>query len=191
MLSRTVVIGPYVEFIYCGCGCGFTRPKYAMSKDRELKTRPAKYIEGHHNIGKTYSEETKKKMSKTLKGINNPMYGRKQSEETRIKMSLAHKGKKINESHKRILIESTSGENNHLWKGDNVGYKALHMWIRKYLPKPEDGLCELCHLVPFREAACITSIYNRDFKNWAWFCARCHMRWDNQGRRRRSKRVTY
>ena len=45
--------------------------------------------------GRKHSEETKKKMSESRSGKNNPMYGktRNMSEETRKKMSESHKGK--------------------------------------------------------------------------------------------------
>ena len=41
MLSRSVVIGQYVEFIYCACGCGKTRPRF----DKYGKERL--YLNGH------------------------------------------------------------------------------------------------------------------------------------------------
>ena len=43
--------------------------------------------------GKHHSEETRKKMSESNKGENNPMFGKHHSAETRKKMSEAHKGK--------------------------------------------------------------------------------------------------
>ena len=46
-----------------------------------------------HNKGKNLSAETRQKMSKALKGENNPMFGKNMSTDTRQKMSEAHKGK--------------------------------------------------------------------------------------------------
>lgn len=71
----------------------------------------------------------------------------------------------------------TKGEKHHNWKGDDVGIVGLHLWIRRNFPKPEK--CHLCRNVEPQELACITSIYNRELKNWAWFCIRCHRKWDN------------
>lgn len=69
-----------------------------------------------------------------------------------------------------------SGSNNYQWKGDDVGYIALHIYIHKYLPKPE--FCQICNKLPPLDVACITGIYNRDFKNWQWLCRSCHMKYD-------------
>lgn len=65
----------YVEFIYCECGCGFTRKKYLNRK----------FIFGHQNRGK-----------------NNSMFGKKHSIYAKIKMSnlkIGKKGKNSGEKH--------------------------------------------------------------------------------------------
>ena len=54
-------------------------------------------------------------------------------------------------------------------------YISLHKWIRRNLPKPENGLCEFCLIIPFEQVACITRIYDKNFKNWRWLCHKCHM----------------
>lgn len=55
---------------------------------------------------KHHSEETKKKISESLKGENNPFYGKHHSEETKQKMSESNKGK----NNKPIIQYSKSGE---------------------------------------------------------------------------------
>ena len=70
-----------------------------------------------------------------------------------------------------------TGELNNKWKGEDVGYSGLHKWIRGYLPKPE--FCHLCRTNKPKEVACITGVYNRELKNWAWFCVKCHKLFDN------------
>ena len=87
------------------------------------------------------------------------------------------------DGHQLIVFKTEIGEKHHGWKGENVSYYGLHRWIRRNMSKPKDGLCELCHQVQFREAANLAGIYNREFKNWAWFCHKCHMKWDNSGTR--------
>ena len=62
-------------------------------------------------LGKTHSEEAKRKMSETRKG-------RKVSEETKCKMSEAHKGKKLSEEHRRKMSEAKKG--NTINKGRKV-----------------------------------------------------------------------
>ena len=91
------------------------------------------------------------------------------SQETLQKMTLARKGKR----HPKI-----SGENNYSWKGDSVGYRALHQWVNIHKPKPLDGLCEFCNIKPCEHLACVTYTYTRDFGNWKYLCSKCHNRFD-------------
>lgn len=125
-------------------------------------------------LGKKLSEETKQKISESKKGS-------KHSEETKQKMSES----KIGEKNPQFGKINEMGAH---WKGDDAGYCAIHQWIWKHFPKPEDGLCMLCHQTPLREAANITSVLNREFKNWAWFCFKCHRHWDNNAGRAWVKR---
>lgn len=69
------------------------------------------------------------------------------------------------------------GEKHPGWKGEAVGDKGLHHWIRKHLPSPP--LCEICHIRPPRNLANKTGIYSRDLENWFYLCIRCHRRYDN------------
>jgi group I intron endonuclease len=57
-----------------------------------------------NNKGKTFSEETKQKLSEAHKGKHH-------SEETKQKMSETKKGKKLSDEHKRKLSESCKGRN--------------------------------------------------------------------------------
>jgi hypothetical protein len=78
-----------------------------------------------------------------------------QSPETRLKSRLAH-----------------LDENNINWKDDEVGYNALHAYVKRRLPKT--GLCQICFEAPSYDLACIGK-YNRDLNSWRWLCRRCHM----------------
>jgi len=146
------------------------------------------------------SEETKKKMSISLSGKNNPNYGKSMSEEQKKKISLSkkgkpstflgkhhteeaiermrsgHLGKKLSEEHKQNIRSSNLKENCYLWKGDKVGYGGLHEYIRKYLPIPKS--CYICKKEKRLYAACVTGVYNRDFRNWRYLCHKCHMWFD-------------
>jgi hypothetical protein len=59
------------------------------------------------------------------------------------------------------------------WTGDKVKNKGLHKWIRTHFWPT--NVCQMCMLVPPRDLANITNIYNRDFKNWRYYCRKCHM----------------
>jgi hypothetical protein len=64
------------------------------------------------------------------------------------------------------------------WKGDNVGYWALHEWVRKRFSKPE--LCQMCNKVPPRDLANKSGKYLRDLLDWEYLCHKCHMNKDGQ-----------
>ncbi len=105
-------------------------------------------------------------------GENNPFYGRKHSEETLKKM----RARKPSEQTRKKMRENAKwqfGETNSMWKGMDVKYEGLHIWVRNHLPKPET--CLVCNKTFPYEVANITGVYNRDFNNWQWMCRRCHM----------------
>ena len=63
-----------------------------------------------HNKGRTFSEETSRKLSEATKGENNPMYGKTRSEETRRKMSESQKGRTFSEETRQKLSEALKGK---------------------------------------------------------------------------------
>lgn len=70
------------------------------------------------------------------------------------------------------------GNKNPMWKGDNVGYSALHDYIKFHFPKTD--LCQCCNLSPAYDLANISGKYKRDFSDWEWLCRRCHMSKDGR-----------
>ena len=96
----------------CKCGCG-----------QEVTKESNRYILGHNWKGKKHSEESKEKMSDSLKG-NKYNLGNKHSEETKRKMSEAKKGlkcywfdKKFSEESKHKMSESKKGKKHPNWQG--------------------------------------------------------------------------
>lgn len=166
-----------IEFIYCYCGCRKTTWKY------DSRGRERHYIKGHAWIGRKHSDESKKKIGQSSKGRERTPdsiikqieshKGYRHSEETKQKISKSHFGKTLTKE----TLEKITGKNNHNWTGDNVGYGSLHDWVRRYFPKPEK--CHMCKEKPPKDLANISGVYNREFKNWAYFCARCHHLFDN------------
>ena len=71
---------------------------------------------------------------------------------------------------------SVREDKNYGWKGDNVGYCSVHIWVRKHKVKPL--LCEECHKVPPRELANISGKYLRDINDYRYLCIKCHRRED-------------
>jgi len=66
-------------------------------------------------------------------------------------------------------------EKNGMWKGDNIKYFGIHVWVRTHYPKKQ---CEYCGAVKDLHIANITGNYNRDFLNWRRLCRSCHMKLD-------------
>ena len=68
------------------------------------------------------SEEHRKHLSESHKGINHPNYGKHRSEETKRKISEAHKGKCLSEEHRKKLSESHKGKHYKIIDGKRVWY---------------------------------------------------------------------
>jgi hypothetical protein len=73
------------------------------------------------------------------------------------------------------------GEDNHKWKHDDVGYRALHKWVERNLGKPKRcefcGLDNLtCHKIHWANKS---HKYLRDKKDWIRLCAKCHKMFDS------------
>ena len=114
-------------------------------------------------LGRKHTEEAKEKTRQAKLGEKNPMFGTKLSAEAKAKITF-------------------HDEKHPGWKGDDVGYFGLHQWIRKNLAKPE--FCQICGIKPPEQAACITGLYNREFKNWKWLCVSCHIIFDERWKKR-------
>lgn len=131
------------------------------------------------NKGKTMSDETREKMSISHRGSQGYWTGKKRSPETIAKVSAARKGKPP--WNKGKTYPQIANERHFKWKGENVGYVGLHIWVRKNLPKPE--LCPECNEVRRLEVSNVSprynsETYNRDLNNWRWLCHKCHMSMD-------------
>lgn len=87
------------------------------------------------------------------------------------------KGQRLNESH-------------HNWKGDRVGYFALHSWIRRRLGQPKE--CTVCgENDPSKryEWANISKEYKRDITDWQRMCKKCHNDFDQVNVLQNSRRL--
>lgn len=82
----------------------------------------------------------------------------------------AHRNKKIS--------NAKQGDKNNMWKGDSVGYAALHTWVAIHFPKPNH--CSLCGAEKRLDLANISNEYKRDLSDWEWLCRLCHMTKDGR-----------
>lgn len=90
--------------------------------DEETKQRISESLKGENApwYGKQRSEETKVKVGQASKERwsnpeNHPMYGKHHTEESKEKMSKSHKGKTLTDEHKAKLSKASSGENNPMY----------------------------------------------------------------------------
>lgn len=110
----------YAFFMMCKCHYELCTPgEYELGRKRQSDAMIGNKI----NLGRTQSEETKKKRSESMRGENNPFYGRgdllsgennpfygkHMSEESREKLANSHKGKKHTEETKKKISKSLEG----------------------------------------------------------------------------------
>lgn len=77
---------------------GFCTSGTKLSEEHILKINP---------LGRTHSEETKRK-------ISDSNMGKKHTEESKIKMSKSHTGKILSDEHRKSISSSKSGEGNNM-----------------------------------------------------------------------------
>jgi hypothetical protein len=89
----------------------------------------------------------------------------------------ANTGNLYNKGKKRPNL---AGSANNQWKGDNVGYFALHSWVRRHLGRPME--CWECGFTSSNNRqfhwANISHEYKRDTEDWARLCVKCHRAYD-------------
>ena len=135
---------------------------------------------GKSNLGgKILTEEVRKKIGLTHKG-NTYRLGKTLTEEAKRKISEAHKGKRLSKETKRKIGDSHRGEKSHLWKGENVGYRGLHYWVRSLLGTPDT--CEFCgkNGLSGRKIhwANKSGEYKHNITDWLRLCVKCHKAYD-------------
>lgn len=66
-----------------------------------------------------------------------------------------------------------------MWKGDTVGYQALHSWINRKLGSPRK--CSKCKTTTAKkfEWANLSQKYKRDLTDWKRLCTKCHNKFDD------------
>ena len=79
--------------------------------------------------------------------------------------------------HRRKIGQSRMAEKNPMWRGDNVGRYALHIWVRKRLSEPK--LCQECGKCPPVDLA-NKGVYDRNLDNWEYLCRKCHLTKDGR-----------
>ncbi len=105
-------------------------------------------------------------------------YGAKQCLGCFLKYNHPAIGCHRSEEAKNNLRIKRLNERNPNWKGDLVGYNAIHAWVKRKLKKP--ALCQKCKLKPSYDLANISQEYKRDINDYEWLCRSCHMNSDGR-----------
>lgn len=137
---------------------------YGNEKAKIMKENSSLIRKGHK-----HSEETKEKMRKSsknykIKGISyEEKYGVERAKEIKEKLK----------KHKRL-----SGENHHAWKGLNVSYNGIHIWVKNRKPKTKCEICGIEHKrmnLAFKDHS---KPYTRNIEDYMWLCPKCHLIYD-------------
>ena len=152
----------------CECGCGTVIPKY----DTYRPWKERQYVAGHSVKGLWCKE-----------GRPNPTLGKKRPDTHRLTWS--SRPPPYCPRYGFIWCKDNPEWNGFIWckdnpewKGDNVGYIAIHDWVRRRLLKPK--LCPKCDVRPAYDLANISGNYIRNLNDWQWLCRHCHMESDGR-----------
>lgn len=106
------------------------------------------------------------------KGSLNPKFGKVLLEEEKEKLRLITKERVKNGS----WVNQFGG-----YKGDKVGYRALHSWVARSLGKPDT--CEHCGSFGLTGRkigwANKSNQYKRNLSDWLRLCTPCHRKYDS------------
>ena len=83
--------------------------------------------------------------------------------------------------------EYIKGNKNPAWKGNMVGYTALHDWVKVRLAKPL--ACNHCGKIKALNLANKSHKYKRSLNDWLWLCSKCHGNYDSGKNRGSSTRI--
>ena len=122
----------------------------------------------------------------------NPFKGQKRpafSKEHCIKISLSSKGKipwnkgltglpKHSKETRLKMSEAHSNEKHHEWKGEDVGYSALHSWISRKKGSAKNYYCSVCRTKKSLQWANKDHKYKRKLSDWIVLCSKCHYKYD-------------
>src|SRR3990167_9867025 len=99
--------------------------------------------------------------------------GHSTSEKVRLRASKLNLGK-FGDNH------PSGGSKHPAWKGENVGYLALHAWIRRRKGTPDT--CEHCKKTGLKGKsihwANTNHEYQRKLSDWIRLCTKCHRQYD-------------
>lgn len=133
--------------------------------------------------GYKHTEEWKKKQSERMKGKIpknlKTLYTPELNEKRRAKL-IGNKNS-LGVVHSKDIIAKRvahfTGNKHFAWKGDDVGYYALHSWLRRHKKLPKE--CIHCGKKNIKlQWANKSRRYKRDLNDWIALCIPCHSKYD-------------
>lgn len=134
----------------CACGAEFPVANWEIKAGR----------------GKYCSQECKYKYRTRPQGLRYKIVAKNQS--------WIQKGQRLSPE-----TEFRRGQIPHNFKGDAVGYGALHDWVKRHRGKATT--CEWCASTLNVQWANKSFLYKRDLDDWLALCYRCHRKYDKHG----------
>jgi hypothetical protein len=169
-----------------------------MASEKQLAywEKLSERMKGENNPAKRI--EVRKKISEKLKGKKHlPQCGFQKGHKNYnlLKIGLIYKGEHrgVNTEFKKGQIAPMrgkkrldwTGDKNNKWKGDEVGYYALHSWVERNLGKSDT--CEHCGKSGLKGRqihwANIDHKYKRNLTDWMRLCMQCHCKYDVKNNR--------
>lgn len=139
-------------------------------KKHALLTEEQKHKGLCRNTGKTHFTKGVTPWNKGLKDVMPEPWNKG----TKGLVEAWNKGKKV---------PQIMGDKNHIWKGDEVSYTALHAWVRRHLGKA----CECTKCGKNKEEskiewASVSHHAKRDLSDYISLCVTCHRKYDKKER---------
>lgn len=162
--------------------------KVLMAIQRVCKTCGTEFFASNTQVKNGYGKFCKAScyfQSEEVKVAGRQCRGKPRSEETIRKISLAKIGKPSGRF--GMKLEKNQGIKHFAWKGNKVGYRALHSWIERKLGKPDH--CEFCNQLPpvgkgikrsYFQWANKSHLYKREESDWLQLCYKCHQAFDRK-----------
>ena len=115
------------------------------------------------------------------------MIGKKMPLKTREALLKANTNREVNIETRKKISESNKGtsrlksDSHPSWKGDEVGYAALHSWVTRNMGKPQECVyCGKTRIEGVIDWASISHKAKRDLNDFISLCRSCHRNYDYQ-----------
>ena len=146
----------------------------------KLKTREQRAIANLHGSAVAFCYNSMDKKIHGNKGRKFSKIHKDNLKKARDEWLKENKHPWLGKKHKLDWKSKVAGGKNTQWRGNKVGYVALHSWLRRELGKP--NRCDFCgrndENQNIYEWANKSGYYLRELNDWMRLCKKCHNRYD-------------